>query len=204
MPQMTSIVTSALVGALLLSSTGTTSIQTESWTKNAPIVPTYEYSTRSVSMTGYNAVPDQTDGNPDYNASGQRVNPEIDAAVSRDMLKEGLPFGTIIELVPGTATTTPNCGLPSVDEYVGYRVVTDTMNARYSDFVDILFGVNDSVTVGKRERNKAKALGLCRNVEIRIVGAVDMKNIPDTQKELKAFVAKQLLEFNTEVLAVAK
>ncbi len=199
---MPSIFSTALMGLLLLPSASTTVVTANPWVKTAPIEPIYQQYT--VSMTGYNAVAEQTDGTPDYSASGLRVNPEIDAAVSRDMLDKGLPFGTIVELVPGTATSTVNCGLSSVDDSIGYRVVTDTMNARYSNFMDILFDIEDTVTVGKLDRNKAKAIGLCRDVQIRVVGHVELDEVPATQKALKAIVAKQMPEFAKGNVALLK
>jgi 3D (Asp-Asp-Asp) domain-containing protein len=191
------------MGLLLLPNATTTVANAQPWTKGSPEAPTYNFQEYSVSMTGYNAVAAQTDNTPGITASGLPVNPEIDAARSRD-LAESLPFGTVIELVPGTATSTDWCGLPVVEDSIGYRVITDTMNARHTNFIDILFDTDDTVTVGKRERNKAHAIGYCKDVQIRVVGHVDIKDVPATQKALKAVVAKQLADAANSDLAVAK
>ncbi|MGH7175542.1 MAG: hypothetical protein ACREGR_04255, partial [Minisyncoccia bacterium] len=84
----------------------------------------------SATMTGYNAVPDQTDSNPSMTADGGPSLPGIVAARSRDLGSE-LPFGTVITIEPaGTSTA---CGYSAVAPKIGYRVITDTMNARYQD-----------------------------------------------------------------------
>jgi len=179
---MASIFTSALMVLLLLSNSATTTLQTPAWPCTAPEEPTYE--TMTVNMTGYNAVPGQTDSTPDISASGYKVNANVDAARSRD-LADVLPFGTVIELVPGTATSTKSCELPSVADSIGYRVITDTMNPRIHEHIDILFHTDDDIFIGGRYLNVAKAMGWCDDVSIRIVGHIDLAHKPRTQAELR-------------------
>ena len=140
-------------------------------------------------MTGYNAVPEQTDESPGITASGFPVNPEIDAARSRDLADE-LPFGTVIELVPNTATSTRSCELPAVEGSIGYRVITDTMHPRIRNHVDILFDTDTMIHIGGRKLNAARAMGWCNDVNIRIVGRIDMAHLPASQKELQILLGR--------------
>ena len=78
----------ALMGFLLLS--GAMSAMPAH--ASAPTLPDYP-----VTVTAYNAVPEQTDSDPFTTASGAYSNPEVVAARSQD-LADKLPFGTIIEL----------------------------------------------------------------------------------------------------------
>ena len=107
-----------------------------------------------VSMTAYNAVPEQTDGDPNTTASGARSNPEVVAARSVDLAEE-LPWGTVIA-VRG-APDSNSCGLPLVDTLIGYRVVADSMHPRKRNQIDIMFDTSLTVKVGKRELNPAVA-----------------------------------------------
>lgn len=174
-------------------------------TKWSPMEPTYVYPTYTVSMTGYNAVAGQTDDTPDITSIGLKVNPEIGAAASRDLIKTTLPYGTVIELVPGAAElATGGCELPAVDQYIQYRVITDTMAARHTDHVDVLFSSKHKVKIGSNTLTAARAIGWCKNVEIRVVGHVSIKQIPATQKELQAIVAQQLNKFADSDLALSK
>jgi len=143
--------------------------------------------TYSVAMTGYNAVPEQTDSEPNVTASGAFSNPDIVAARSVDLADE-LPFGTVIEIVPSTATSTPNCGLSVVGPFLGFRVVADSMNARKRNQIDILFDSDVSARVGGKRMNPAITLGKCSNVSIRVVGHVDVKKMPKSQIELMAAI----------------
>ncbi|MDP3958376.1 MAG: hypothetical protein Q8Q36_02870 [bacterium] len=141
----------------------------------------------SVRLTGYNAVPEQTDSDPHVTAAGIRSNPEIVAARSRD-LAQSLPFGTIIELTaPKDARS---CGFKQVEPLVGYRVIADTMHARKRAQVDLLFGTDEAVKVGKRSVNPALAVGVCE-VTARVVGRLSMKEIPSTQAELAVLVKRE-------------
>jgi 3D (Asp-Asp-Asp) domain-containing protein len=186
---MPSIFSTALTGLLLLSNASSTGMTAQPWTKIASDEPTYVQQIYSVSMTGYNAVPEQTDDTPGFTASGLPVNAEIGAARSRDLADE-LPFGTVIELVPGTATSTPACELSAVEESIGLRVITDTMHPRIHNHVDILFAAYDIIHIGGRRLNSARAMGMCSNIQIRVVGHVDMKHVPDSQAELRAAIGK--------------
>ncbi|HEY4487903.1 MAG TPA: hypothetical protein VJB97_00100 [Candidatus Paceibacterota bacterium] len=177
---MTSLVTTALAGFFVWAPLG--GVQTEA--QQAPIYPTY-----TVSMTGYNAVSDQTDGDPFTTASGAYSNPEVIAARSVD-LKEDLPYGTVIEVIAHNDVGNPNCGYSVVHEYIGYRVVADSMHSRKRKQIDILLNSEPSVRAAGRVVNPAVALGVCREIEIRIVGKLDINDMPDTQEELVARIAK--------------
>ena len=191
---MTSTFSTALMGLFLLSNVGTTTAPAPTWTKAAPEAPTYQEQAYSVSMTGYNAVPEQTDRDPMITASGAISNPEITAARSIDLADE-LPFGTVIEIVPTDATTTRSCGLSVVGDDIGLRVIADTMHSRKRNQVDILFDTDSIVRVGKKLMNSAVAFGVCTDVEIHVIGHIDMKKIPESQTQLRAVVGKANLAF---------
>lgn len=147
-----------------------------------PIVPGYP-----VTLTAYNAVPEQTDSTPFETASGAYSNPEVVAARSQDMASE-LPFGTIIE-IDGTNASKKTCGYDIVAPIIGYRVIADVMNARYTDRIDILFGTESNYTLASgRTKNAGIVLGICAGVTVHVVGHVSIKNIPKTQIELAKIV----------------
>lgn len=148
--------------------------------------------TLNVAMTGYNAVPEQTDSDPLVTASGAYSNPEIIVARSVD-LAEDLPFGTVIEITSKSATSTRGCGLSVVEDHVGYRVVADSMHPRKRQQIDVLFDTEASVLLGGKSVNAARVLGVCKGVEIRVVGEVDIKKMPRNQFELKRIVEEQRL-----------
>jgi 3D (Asp-Asp-Asp) domain-containing protein len=149
----------------------------------APVGPSY-----TVALTAYNAVPEQTDGNPFETASGAYSNPEVVAARSQDLASE-LPFGTIIELDGSTISSDGTCGFGVVAPRIGYRVIEDTMNARYTNRVDILLdGKASYATTDKGMKNAAQILGICKGVTVRVVGYVDVNHIPKTQDALAAIV----------------
>ncbi len=150
----------------------------------------------SVSLTGYNAVPEQTDSDPFTTASGAYSNPDMIVARSVD-LKEELPFGTVIQFVFDENASKGNCGLSMVEHLVGYRVVADSMHPRKVQQLDILFDKNDTVQVGKKDLNPAVVLGVCKNIKMQVVGKIEIKNMPTTQTELIAMV-------NAASLAVGK
>ena len=156
----------------------------------APVVELPSY---TVTMTGYNAVPAQTDSDPFTTASGAYSNPELVAARSRDLADE-LPFGTVILVVP--AEPTNNCGLAHVEESVGLRVIADVMHPRMQNKIDVLFDTDDYVKVGGVTRNAARTLGFCRNVEIVVVGKIDVNKMPKTQEQLVQMMGKELLAMN--------
>ncbi len=155
---------------------------------NAPSVPPLP--NYAVTLTAYNAVPEQTDGDPLVTASGSFSNPEVVAARSRD-LKDELPFGTIIEIV-GPSTPNNNCGYGIVAPIVGYRVIADTMNARYTSRIDILFHTDSNYTMKDgKVKNAGTILGICNGASIRVVGYIDItypSRLPKTQRELARLV----------------
>lgn len=158
-------------------------------------LPTY-----TVSMTGYNAVPGQTDDNPEVTASGAYSDPDVIAARSVDLADE-LPFGTVIEI--DAATSTPNCGYGTVADQIGLRVIGDSMNARMHNKIDLLFDQSDVVRVGGKLINPARAFGACKDMVIRVVGQVDIRHMPKTQDELRVAIG-YLPKAGEERLAVSK
>ena len=150
--------------------------------KSTP-APTYE--TYTVTMTAYNAVPEQTDDSPEFTSIGAYTNPDIIAARSADLADE-LPYGTVIAVLP--ATTTPNCGYKFVENKIGLRVIGDAMHSRMRNKIDILMDTEPIRAQEGKFRNPAKAFGFCREVQIAVVGKVDTKHIPKTQTELAAAV----------------
>ncbi len=171
---MTSILATALLGLFLYSNASGVVADTN------PQPVTYH-----VAMTGYNAVPAQTDDTPYSTASGALSDPDVVAARSADLADE-LPFGTVIQVMP--ATSTPNCGAALVNDFIGLRVVADSMNVRKHNQIDILFHSDDFVKVGGVMVNPALALGMCKDVAIRVVGKIDVKNMPHTQAELQKMI----------------
>lgn len=151
----------------------------------APKAPTPSY---LVTLTAYNAVAAQTDSNPLETASGAFSNPEVVAARSRDLADE-LPFGTIIE-VDGSDASNDACGYGVVHPVIGYRVIADTMNARYTKRIDILLGAKANYTTAdKGMKNAAEILGICKGVTVRVVGYVGINHIPKTQAELARLIS---------------
>ena len=176
----------ALMGAFLLS--GMAAAMGAPAQAEAPVaaaLPAY-----SVTLTGYNAVPGQTDADPSTTANGGRANPAVVAARSRDLAEE-LPFGTIIE-ISGPEAADNSCGYDTVAPAIGYRVITDTMNARYRDTIDVLFDTKSTYTMRDgRVKNASTILGSCPGSTIRVVGFVDLtrvSSLPKTQSELAALV----------------
>ncbi|HYD93654.1 MAG TPA: hypothetical protein VEB18_04365 [Candidatus Paceibacterota bacterium] len=140
----------------------------------------------TVKLTSYNAVPEQTDHNPTVTASGVRTNPEIIAARSID-LAAALPYGTVIEL-SRDASDTASCGYGAVEHLIGYRVVADSMHSRKRAQIDVLLNEADTVTVSGKEVNPSIALGVCSGVKIRVLGKLDIADLPETQEELRKLV----------------
>ncbi len=172
---MNTIFTSAFLGLFLLSNQGAA-------VAAQPALAPVQY---HVAMTGYNAVPEQTDESPFVTASGAYSDPDIVVARSVD-LADDLPFGTVIEVVPGT--TTPTCGVGLVNDFIGLRVVADSMHPRKRNQIDILFHADDFLKAGGRMVNPAIALGVCSDVGVRVVGHVDVNHMPKTQAELAAMI----------------
>lgn len=176
------------MGFFLLSG-GAAAVPTEAEVPKMPVFSSYSVTLpgHTVTLTAYNAVPEQTDDDPFVTASGAYSNPEVVAARSRD-LAGMLPFGTIIE-IDGSNAAKRNCGYDVVAPIVGYRVIADTMNARYTDRIDILFGTESNYTLANgKTKNAGMVLGICNGVTIRVVGHVAIKNIPKTQIELAQIV----------------
>ncbi len=179
---MINITSIALVGFFLW----TGGPATPDWAAQIPSpAPAKAQESISVLLTGYNAVPEQTDSSPDVTASGARSNSDVIAARSRD-LAQSLPFGTVIAFE--TAEKNNSCGFYVVEHLIGYRVIADTMHERMRNKIDIMFDELDTVRIGvngenSRATNPAVALGLC-DVKIRVVGKVDIKDMPKTQSEL--------------------
>lgn len=171
-------IASALMGLLLLAGSGA-------------VAPSFQPDFR-VAMTAYNAVPGQTDDTPNITASGAFSNPEIIAARSRDLAEE-LPFGTVIA-IDGPASAQNSCGFDTVESLIGYRVIADTMNARFTNRVDVLFDTKSKYLLGDGAvKNAARVLGVCEGVAIRVVGKVDMTKVsklPKTQAELASLVKR--------------
>lgn len=188
-----------LTGLFVWSSFGTSAVLTPPPTRAEeakPVAPLTAAApkTFSVSITGYNAVPEQTDSDPFTTASGAYSNPEIVAAVSRD-IKESLPFGTVV-VFEAENPSGPHCGWKRIEHLVGYRVIADTMNARHTNRADILFPTDAMVDVrvdgGVKSVNAAKVLASCGGITMRVVGKVAIKDIPETQAELAMRVEKTL------------
>lgn len=155
--------------------------------------------TYTVKMTGYNAVPEQTDSDPFTTASGAYSNPEVIAAVSKDLRYGDLPFGTVIALEYDGKSN--SCGFNAVKHLIGYRVIADQMNPRFEKKIDILFNAEDTVMIAvngqpAKPTNPARALGECRGVTASVVGKIAIKDIPETQAELRILVGKGLLTLN--------
>jgi len=169
------------MGFLLLSG-GAVALPAHAMAPEAPALPAY-----AVTLTAYNAVPEQTDDDPLITASGAYSNPEVVAARSRDLAGK-LPFGTIIEIA-GPSVPNDSCGYNVVAPIIGYRVIADTMNARYADRIDILFSTESNyVMKDGREKNAGTILGICNGASVRVVGHVGINHVPKTQAELAAIV----------------
>jgi len=182
----------ALMGLLALSGVAIGS------TPSAAVAPEPPPTIYTVSLTGYNAVPEQTKADPTTTATGGPSNPEVVAARSRD-LADKLPYGTVISM-SAPADEGNSCGFGAVEDIIGYRVIADTMNVRISNTVDVMFDTTDSVTLaGGKEVNAARALGMCDGVTIKVIGFIDLSNphnLPKTQKELASLMHQTVLATN--------
>lgn len=161
-----------------------------------PAGPSY-----SVAMTGYNAVPDQTDGDPHITASGAYSDPDIVAARSTDLADE-LPFGTVIEVLGPSATST-SCGYDLISDDIGLRVIADSMHPRMHNKIDIMFDTKPTVRAKGKQVNSAIALGVCKDVQIRVVGKIDLKDMPKSQDDLRLAVGR-LQKSTAQPLAIKK
>lgn len=145
----------------------------------------------TLTLTGYNAVPGQTDDTPFITASGAYTNPEVVAARSQDLGKE-LPFGTIVKITGPASNNNGGCNYDTVGEHIGYRVIADTMNARLHNRIDVLFSIHDRYLLpGGGTMNAASLLGACPGTTVQVVGFVDISNpanLPESQAALAALV----------------
>lgn len=90
-----------------------------------------------VSATAFNSVVAQTDAQPTLTASGEHLRPGLRAiAVSPDLEREGLTFGTRVE----------------IDGY-GEWVVLDRMASRWRRKIDLYMGVDEAAARRFGERN---------------------------------------------------
>ena len=108
------------------------------------------------------------------------------AARSSDLAYK-LPYGTVIA-IERTSSDTPACNYSPVESQIGYRVIADAMNPRITNTVDVLLDQHKVVPVNGRFVNPARAVGRCGAVTIRVVGKINVKDIPSTQVELAAMV----------------
>ena len=146
-----------------------------------------------LTLTGYNAVPEQTDDTPFITASGAYTNPEVVAARSQD-LRDELPFGTIVAITGPATDNNGGCNYDLIAGDIGYRVIADSMNARLKNRIDILFARKNRYPLpGGRTMNAASLIGACPGTRVTVVGFVDIKNpanLPESQADLVALVAK--------------
>ncbi len=177
-------ITKALAGFLLMSN-----LSGSAFAASDALLPARD--SFNVSMTAYNAVVEQTDSDPSITASGAYSDSDVVAARSKD-LAEKLPFGTVIQIVPDSSTST-TCGLSVVEDQIGLRVIADSMHPRKRNQIDVLLDAGSRVSVGGKNTNPAIALGVCKGVEVRIVGKVDVAHMPRNQAELKKVLGEQLL-----------
>lgn len=180
---MTSIITIALTGFLIWSGAPTEASALKAEALKAVVMVT-EMS--SVKLTGYNAVPEQTDNDPYTTASGAFSNPAVIVARSRDMA-EALPYGTVISI--NNPKDDKSCGFDKIEHLVGYRVVADTTHVRKIRQIDVMFDDRDMVLMGAKKINPAIIAGVC-DVTVRVVGKIAIKDIPKTQAELAMLIEK--------------
>lgn len=150
--------------------------------------------TYQVKLTAYNAVASQTDGDPGTTASGVSSNSEVIAARSQD-LAAALPFGTVVKITR-EGEDTPGCNFHKIEDQVGYRVIADSMNARWTNRVDVELDTENKVSVEGHSMNPAAALGLCGAVKVQVVGHIPLSQIPDTQAGLASLFAPRELALN--------
>ncbi|MBA3789343.1 hypothetical protein H0X32_03030 [Patescibacteria group bacterium] len=153
-----------------------------------PTAPLASSTAYTVTLTSYNAVPEQTSPTPWMTASGAPSNAEVIAARSHDLAQK-LPYGTIIAVLgPTSSYSGPFCGYKSVQHLIGYRVIADSMNARMHNKVDVQLDQHDTVPFKGLQLNPAIVLGACTGVKIQVVGYVNPQHIPKTQTALAALV----------------
>lgn len=179
---MTTLIASALVAGFFIMSGAQAASAPEIPT--LPTLPSY-----TVTLTSYNAVVGQTDGDPMTTASGLRSNPEVIAARSVDMASD-LPFGTVVAITRAPGTDSADCGYNAVEPLIGYRVIGDSMNSRFTNRVDVLLDQNDVIPSGGLYRNPSRVLGICKDVTVQVVGFMKLTDVPSTQAELAKMVTE--------------
>lgn len=99
----------------------------ESAAEMAPQDPYHNWKSLTVTATAYNSVAGQGVGNPRLTAWGDTLNPEVQSiAISRDLLQQGLKYGTPVKIK----------GLE------GIFVVNDKMHSRWEKKIDIYMGTD--------------------------------------------------------------
>ncbi len=82
--------------------------------------------TMEVMATAYNALPAQTQGDPEVGAWGDKLDVNIPSiAVSRDLIELGLVHNTKVR----------------IDGFSGYYLVRDKLNKRFTKQIDIFMGL---------------------------------------------------------------
>ncbi len=154
-----------------------------------PVSAPKSLDTYTVTLTSYNPLPDQTSPTPWLTASGALSNTEVIAARSRGLATQ-LPFGTIIAISgPSSKEESSSCGYSSVSQLIGYRVIADTMNARFiAPSIDVELDQNQKVNIDGQRMNPSVVLGKCSDMQIRVVGYVNPNSIPKTQAALAELV----------------
>lgn len=95
--------------------------------------------TLRVRATGYNSVAEQTDATPHVTATGTATRFGI-VAVSRDLLSDDLPYGSMVRLTDLGSARGGGAGyFQSVLDRHGPFVVEDTMHARKTNQLDVWF-----------------------------------------------------------------
>jgi 3D (Asp-Asp-Asp) domain-containing protein len=187
---MNPLLSTALMGLFAFSGSTGSMVNATSAVQVPSVAPLAIQSTKSytVSMTAYNAVEGQTDGDPYTTAAGVYSNPDVVVARSQDLAMQ-LPFGTVIRVM-GPSGQSPSCGYDAVDDQIGYRIIADTMNVRMHNKIDILLDQKKKVAVGGgRVINPSLALGICDGVTIQVVGHIDISHMPKNQEELAEMLA---------------
>lgn len=93
--------------------------------------------TLQVTATAYNSLELQGVGDPTITAWGDTLRPGMKSiAVSRDLLKQGLTYGTPVK----------------IEGLDGYYIVNDKMNSRWTNKIDIYMGTNkqEALNWGRR------------------------------------------------------
>ncbi len=88
--------------------------------------------TLEVVGTAYNALPGQTQGNPEIGAWGDKLDVTVPSiAVSRDLIKRGLVHNTKVR----------------IDGFPGYYLVRDKLNKRFTERIDIFMGLDRDAAI---------------------------------------------------------